>query len=176
MKRNLISVIILAFSIINFILLAIIVFTVIPTNKKTANLITDIASIINLTLENGNGEVAAGTVAISDISPYELANEDTVTLKAGEDGQVHYAVIKVMVSMNTTSDDYKKYDPAAETGIGSKASIIESTVQDIVGSHTYEECSSDKEAVRQECYEAIKRLFDNSDVIYDVSFSKWVLS
>jgi flagellar FliL protein len=176
MKRNLISVIILAFSIINFILLAVIVFTVVPTNKKTANLITDIASIINLTLENGNGEAATGTVAISDISPYELANENTVTLKTGEDGHVHYAVIKVMISMNTTSEDYKTYDPSAETGIGSKSSIIESTVQDIVGSHSYEECAANKEAVRQECVEAVKKLFNNSDVIYDVSFSKWVLS
>ncbi|MCR4716841.1 MAG: flagellar basal body-associated FliL family protein [Lachnospiraceae bacterium] len=176
MKRNLISVIILAFSIINFILLAIIVFTVIPTNKKTANLITDIASIIDLTLESSNkdGE-GTGEVSLDMLTPYELPNENTVTLNS-TDGTAHYAVIKVMISMNSGSEDYKTYDPAAETGIASKSSIIESTIQDIVGSHSYEDCVSNKEGIRQECLTAVKKLFNDSDVIYDVQFSKWVLS
>ncbi len=175
MKRNLISVIILAFSIINFILLAIIVFTVIPTNKKTDNLISDIASVINLTLENKSGEHIAEGVSLDQLTPYELPNEDTVTLKS-EDGTAHYAVIKIMISMNTGSDDFKTYDPAAETGIGSKSSIIESTIQNIVGSHSYEDCVSNKEAIRQECTDAVRNLFNGSDVIYEVQFSKWVLS
>lgn len=174
MKRNLISVIILAFSIINFILLAIIVFTVIPTNKKTNNLITSIASIIDLSVENKEGSAGGEKVDLSNLYVYTLSKEDTVTLKS-TDGETHYAVVQIAVSMNMKSKDYKKYDPADEAGITSKESVIQSTVDGVLSKYSAEECQNNKEAITKECKEAVKKLF-NSDVVYDVSFSKYVIS
>ena len=78
MKRNLISVIILAISIINLILLSIIVFTVIPTNKKTDNLITSIASIVDLSVD-GDGESSA-EIPLSDVTPYNMTDDTQVSL------------------------------------------------------------------------------------------------
>ncbi len=173
MKRNLISVIILAFSIINFILLAIIVFTVIPTNKKTDNLITSIASIIDLSVEN-TGEEEGEVVPIEKLYPYTLTNEQTVNLKSAN-GEEHMAVFQITVSMNTESKDYKKYDPTTDEGIKSKESIIESTVIDIISSHTAEECQNNKAQVTEECKKAVKEIF-KSDVIYDLSFNKFLIS
>lgn len=173
MKRNLISVIILALSIINFIMLAIIVFTVIPTNKKTDNLITSIASIIDLSVEN-SGEESGAQVALTDLTIYTLADDMIISLKS-DDGDTHYATVKVAISMNTTSDDFKTYDPAADTGISAKDSVIMSTVDGIISKYSAAECTEKKEEIAAECSQAIKDLF-KSDVIYDVSFSKYLIS
>ena len=174
MKRNLISVIILAISIINFIMLAVLIFSVVPSTKKTDNLISSIASIVDLSLEDGDKKYAHEKVDLSDLYIYTLSKEDTVTLKS-TDGEAHYAVVQATISMDKTSKDYKKYDPATEEGIKSKESVIESKIVDIISKYTAEECNANKEAITEECTNAVKDLFD-SDVIYEVSFSKYVVS
>ena len=55
MKKNLISIIILALLIVNIVLTAIMMFSVTTTNRKTAALVGDIASAISLDL--GTGEI-----------------------------------------------------------------------------------------------------------------------
>ena len=50
MKKNLISIIILALLIVNIVLTAIMMFSVTTTNRKTAALVGDIASAISLDL------------------------------------------------------------------------------------------------------------------------------
>lgn len=173
MKRNLISVIILAFSIINFILLAIIVFTVIPTNKKTDNLITKIASIIDTSLESV-GEDTIEQVPLSDQTIYTSQEDSTITLKStGEDK--HYVQVRLAIALNKKSKDFKKYDPSADTGIGSYESTIQSAVRSEIEKYTPEECTNNAEQIEENCKKAIKDLF-NSDVIYDVTFSKFVVS
>ena len=173
MKRNLISVIILAISIINFIMLAVLVFSVVPSTKKTDNLISSIASIIDLSVENGEGE-ALKKVDLSDLYIYTISRENTITLKAS-DSDTHYAVVEIAVSMDKTSKDYKTYGPEAEEGIAAKESAIEATIADVISQYTAEECKDNKKAITDECTSAIKSLF-GSDVIYEVSFSKYVIS
>ena len=51
MKKNLISVVILALLVVNIVFSAITLFSVAGTNKKTAALVTDIASAIKLDLD-----------------------------------------------------------------------------------------------------------------------------
>lgn len=173
MKRNLISVIILAFSIINFILLAIIVFTVIPTNKKTDNLITSIASIIDTSLENA-GEEKVKKVPLSDQTIYTSPEDSTITLKSvGEDK--HYAQVRLSIALNKKSKDFKKFDPSTDTGIGSYESAIQSAVRTEIEKYSPEECTNNAGQIEENCQKAIKDLF-NSDVIYDVTFSKFVVS
>ena len=174
MKRNLISVIILAISIINFIMLAVLIFSVIPSTKKTDNLIASIASIVDLSVENSEEKENQKKVDLSDLYIYTLTKEDTITLKS-TDGEPHYAVVQASVSMDKTSKDYKKYDPTSDEGIKSKESVIESKIVDIISQYTVEECNTNKDAITKECTKAIKELFD-SDVIYEVSFSKYVVS
>ena len=58
MKKNLISVIILALLVVNIVLTGIMMASVLSTNKKTASLVTDVASAINLELEGGWGNPA----------------------------------------------------------------------------------------------------------------------
>lgn len=173
MKRNLISVIILAISIINLILLSIIVFTVIPTNKKTDNLITSIASIVDLSVD-GNGESSA-EIPLTDITPYNMTDDTQVSLPSSGE-ETHYAVVHLVVSMNNKSDDYKTYDPTTDTGIKSYESVIQSTVNSVIKNYSAEDCNTKQDEIREEVKKQIKKLFNNSDVIYDVSFSKFIVS
>ena len=173
MKRNLISVIILALSIINFIMLSVLVFSVVPSTKKTDNLITSIASVIDLSVEGTDGELMH-KVDLSDLNIYTITNEDTITLKTN-DSNSHYAVVQIAISMDKTSKDYKKYDPAAAEGIASKEGVIKATVADVLSQYTAEECSNNKAEITKECTKAVRELF-GSDVIYEVSFSKYVIS
>lgn len=62
MKKNLITVIILALVLANLILTAILVFTIIPQTKKSNQLIDQVCSAINLELQSGENTPATPEV------------------------------------------------------------------------------------------------------------------
>ena len=107
MKKNLITVIILALVLANLILTAILVFTIIPQTKKSNQLIDQVCSAINLELQSGENTPATPEVPIEDVETYAITDGFTVNLKQGEDGKQHYAVFSVSLSLNTKSDGYK---------------------------------------------------------------------
>ena len=74
------------------------------------------------------------------------------------------------------SDDYKTYDPTTDTGIKSYESVIQSTVNSVIKNYSAEDCNTKQDEIREEVKKQIKKLFNNSDVIYDVSFSKFSVS
>ena len=53
MKKNLMSVVILALLVVNLILTGIMMFSCVSANKKTAALVNDIASVLDLELTGG---------------------------------------------------------------------------------------------------------------------------
>ena len=72
MKKSLLNILILALVVTNVILTAVLVFTIVPTMKKTDNLITKIVSTIDLELEHQNtGENKVG-VSIDNIEVYDI--------------------------------------------------------------------------------------------------------
>ena len=73
MKKNLISIIILALLIVNIVLTAINMVSVMGTNKKTADLVTDIASAISLDLGEGEEGEAVETVSMADTETYTIS-------------------------------------------------------------------------------------------------------
>ena len=100
MKKNLISIVILALLIVNIVLTAVMMFSVTSTNKKTAALVTDVAAAINLDLGGKEEEKAAESVPMANIVTYTIADM-TIPLKKGEDGKDHYALLSVTLSMNS---------------------------------------------------------------------------
>ena len=52
MKRNLLSIIILALLVVNIVMTAVMMFTIVPANKKTISLVGDIASAMKLELSD----------------------------------------------------------------------------------------------------------------------------
>ena len=90
MKKNLISVVILALVFANFMLTAILMFSVLPETKKANNLIEKVCSAIDLDLNSG---AANGTnnIPIDQQEIYKVsAGEDISTnLAKGDDGKSH---------------------------------------------------------------------------------------
>ena len=93
MKKNLISVIILALVFVNFVLTALLVFTVLPETKKANKMIEDVCAAIDLELNSG---AASGTsnVPIDQIEDFALNGGEsmTISLATDENGKSHYAV------------------------------------------------------------------------------------
>ena len=85
MKKNLISVIILALLIVNIVLTAIMMFSVTGASKKTAALVDNIATALNLELSSGTeGAGAEEAVSMADTETYSFAEPMTIPLKKNE--------------------------------------------------------------------------------------------
>lgn len=166
MKKNLISVGILALLIVNLVLTGIMMFSVMSTNKKTAALISDIAKAINLELYDGTEEtVEEETISIADMETYTIADL-TIPLKVGEDGKDHFALLSVALSMNTKHEDYEAYGATLET----KVDLIKGQINSVVSQYTVDEIKANSMGVCQEILDRIQKLY-GSDFIFDVTFS-----
>ncbi len=166
MKKNILSILILALLIVNIVLTAIMMFSVMGMTKKTSALVTDIASIVKIDMASGSEEEPAASVPMSDIAVYELPESMTIPLKMGEDGTQHYALVSVSLSMNTKDADYKTYGAT----IAEKQSLIQNEIVNVFGEHTMEEAQSNQDALKQEMTAKLQTLYD-SKFIFGVNFS-----
>ena len=168
MKKNLLSIIILALLIVNIVLTSVMMFSVTGTSKKTAALVNDIASVLELELEasSGSDEEAVVEVAMDDMEVYDISETLTIPCKKGEDGKDHYYIADVSLSMNTKDSGYKKY---AET-LEAKESIIKSEIFEVFSQYTLDEVLEDTEGIKKEILGRLQEMFD-SEFIYKVSFS-----
>ena len=165
MKKNLISIIILALLIVNIVLTAIMMFSVTTTHRKTAALVGDIASAISLDLGTcENGEQEEEIVPMADVVTYTIADM-TIPLKKGEDGESHFAMLSVTLSMNSKNKDYKKYGD-----LTTREDLIKGEIIEAVGQYTLEEVNTDPQILKDNILSRIQGLFD-SDFIFDVTLS-----
>lgn len=172
MKKNLISIIILALLIVNIALTAIMMFSVVGTSRKSAALVDNIATALNLELTDGSAgaEAEKAVVPMSDIDTYDISEKMTIPLKVetnadGKD-EVHYFISNITLSMNTKDKGYKSY---GET-LGDRESLIKSEISDVIGQHTVDEARNNQDQIRDEILVRIQALFD-SEFIFNVSFS-----
>ncbi len=166
MKKNLVSIIILALLIVNIILTSVMLFSVTGTMKKTASLIDGIAMALSLELgEDISAEAAAEAVPMEDVAVYQIADEMTIPLAVGADGKDHFCMVSVSLSMNTKADGYKDY---GET-VGEKEDLIKGEIVSAIGSYTIEEAKADTDAIRKDILLRIQRMY-GYDFVYDVVF------
>lgn len=169
MKKNLISVVILALVLANLILTAVLTISVLPQTKQANELISKVCAAIDLDLEGGSNE-AASAVPLEQVETYKL-NEGasmTINLKPGEDGVEHYVLMEVTLGIDTKSKDYKKYGSAEE--LADKEGIIKDKVFSIVSQHTVDEMRNDQSAIQDEMLSALRKMYD-SDFIVSVSYT-----
>jgi flagellar FliL protein len=170
MKKNMLSILILALLIVDIALTAVMMFSVVGTAKKTSALIDDITTAINLELDNQTATTTTAAIAdvpIGDIEVYALEDELTIPLAVGADGKSHYYLVSVVLSLNTKDDGYKKYGST----IADKEDLIKGEIVSVIGSHTMEEMQSDVDSVRMEILQRIQSLYD-SQFIFNVTFTK----
>lgn len=178
MKKNMLSVMILALLIVNIAMTGFIMLSVMTTNNKTAKVVSDIASALELETGDGTGDNAdmgreAGDIPVSDSAYYELTGDDemTIALKVGEDGTQHYALVDIVLSMDKTNEDYASY--GASENLNTLKGKIKSIVQNSVGKYTMEEAQTNEDQIKADILAKIQEMYGSS-FIYDVSFSKFL--
>lgn len=167
MKKNLMSVLILALVVANLILTAILMISIVPQTKKANELITKVCSAIDLELEGGK-ENASINIPMEQVEQVKIAEGEslTINLKDSGDGEKHYAVISVSLALDTKNKGYKTY---GTEGISGKEDIIKNEIIKIVSNHTVEDMKEDQAGVQDEILSCLRSLFD-SDFIVSVVF------
>ena len=141
-------------------------FSCVSANKKTAALVNDIASVLDLELTGGGSnteEVAA--VSVADTEIYNIADAMTVALRPSEDGKEHYCMCEVSFSMNKTHEDYETMSPMVAT----QESKIRSIIIGVIGGYTKEEAQANQKAIESEILEQVQQMF-GSNFIYEAYF------
>ena len=179
MKKNLLSILILALVIVNMAMTAFVLFSVMSTNAKTAALVTDIAGALELEANSGMNGDGSGlgsnvNVAIADRMTYTLGKADgsnmTFSLKTGADGQQHYAVVTaVVLFMDASNADYKTHGTPEQLTANSVA--LQGVAGNIFSAHTLDELNADQAAIKQELLAAFQEYYGGSKFIYDVNLS-----
>lgn len=164
MKKNLLTVLILALLLINLVLTGIIAFSVISTNKKTAELIGNIATVLNFELSTP-GEEEKVEVSLADTEVKDLSGAMTIPLASDGSGKQSYIVFEVVLSINKKHPDYKIY---GET-LSERESLIKDAITSVVSRKTEAECM-DLDLLKEDILKAIQTLFD-SDFIYSIGLN-----
>lgn len=169
MKKNLLTVLILALLIVNIVLTSIMMISVTSTNKKTAQLVDNITTVmkLELTTPGSEGEDIV-EVSLADTEVYNLGSAMTIPLAADAEGKKAYMLCEIGFSMNTKNKDYKSY--GEQISGGEMDTLIKDAINTVVGSHTETECRNDMDGLKAEILKAVQDLFQ-SDFIYKVSIS-----
>jgi flagellar FliL protein len=164
MKKNILTIIIMAITLINTVLLAVLIFAIVPTANKTMKLIDQVNTIVDLELESPEG--AEADVSVSDIVAYSIADKLTLNLKS-DDGENHYAILKVSLSMNSLNEDYETLN----LKVAENENAIKEIISDEFGKYTKDEVkiNANKNLIKEQIIVRIQEYF-KSDFIINVSF------
>ena len=165
MKKNLISILILALMVVNLVLTAIMMFSVMGTAKKTGALVSNIASVLSIELTPTEENEDDGTVSIVDAEHVDT-DEMTIVVK-GADGKSHFVMVVASVYMNTKHEDYETLGPAVSANV----SIIQDIINRVFTQYTVEEAQTNSEAIKAEILKQLQETY-GSTFIYMVTFSK----
>lgn len=166
MKKNMLTVLILALLIVNIVLTSVMMFSVLGTNKKNAELVSNIATVLNLELTGPGEEKKAAEIPLSQAIVHDIDGAMTIPLRS-DDGKDHYIVFNISFQLDTKHKDYKTY---GET-ISDKDSLIKDQISDVVSVYTANECKEDFEGLKAKILNAVQDLF-KSDFIYKVAISE----
>ena len=180
MKKNLLSIIILALLVVNLGMTGFMMLSVMTTNSQTAKLISDIAAALELEANGGTtggfSGSASGVVAVTDMATWGFTGDEklTIALKPGEDGKTHYMVVEVVFSMNKASADYDTL--GTEDNLANVKEVVKSEITNTLAGYTMEELQGGMDAIaRETILENVQAMF-NSNFIYDISFSSVLYS
>lgn len=159
MKKNILTIIIMAACLLNLILTIVIVFAVVPTMNKTSQLVDKVATAIDLETD----EEASGEYSIDNLEPYSITfeNKQTINLKpdAGDNAS-HFAVLEgVTISFNKEAEDYKKVSESVKT----KDVYITEIVKETIADQSMK--TLDQNAVKEQALAKIQSLYGTKCIV-----------
>ena len=162
MKKNLMTVIILALVFANFVLTAIMMFTIVPTTQKANQLITKVCEAIDLELNSGAAS-GLSNLPIDQIATYNVSGGEKMTINLADD---HYALVAVSLSINKESERYKD---ATTTILTEQESIIKNTINQVIRQYSKEDLKN-SEKVQDEICKSLQKTY-GTDYIVGVNFA-----
>lgn len=163
MKRNMLAVVILAATLINLTLLAVLIFTVVPKAKRTDALIEKIVAAVELETESGIGK-DYGEILPADQDEYTFSDKP-VNLKPVGD-KVSLAQVSITLTLNKKHDDYATIQPLIE----SKENKIVNAAAGVLSDYTSAEVSLYAEDINKDALAKIQEIFQ-SDCIIEVTLN-----
>ena len=167
MKKNLMTVIILALVVANLVLTAIMMFTIVPQTKKANEMITKVCESIDLELNSG-AATGLSNLPIDQIETYDVADGETITVNLKDGG---YAVVSVCISVNNESETYEE---STTEPLSTKESIIKDSIIEIVGNYSKDELNASKDDVKSELLKTLQKTF-GADYVVGISFPKFTI-
>ena len=136
MKKNLMTVLILALLVVNIVLTSVMLVSIVGTNKKTAQLVDNITTAMNLEL-TVPGDEETTNVALTDTEVYNIADSMTIPLKSEAGAKQDYIMFDVSLSINKKHKDYKTY--GSSDTLASYENLIKDAITATVSAHTEDE-------------------------------------
>ncbi len=172
MKKNLITVIILALCLINLVFNILLVFVFMPSASKTNKLITDIAKVLDLDLEAQKEKDGGGQVSVGDLDQYQLEQGNAINLANDGTGKVSVLQYGLTINMNKTAGDYAD----VSANVQASTSMIYDICRDVIGRYTYAQVTDAdmQNKIKEELLAELKTTFGTEEGIYSVSFYNWV--
>lgn len=164
MKKNLMTVIILALVFANFVLTGIMMFTILPSTQKANELITKVCQAIDLEINNGT-ELDASNIPVDQISTYNVSGGETMTINLA-DGD-HYVIVAVSLSINKESERYKDADTQI---LSEQESIIKNTINQVIRQYTKEDFLKNSQNAQDEICKSLQKTY-GSEYIIGVNFA-----
>lgn len=172
MKKGIFNILLLVLLITNIVLSAIIVFAVVPAMKSSNDMVSKVAEAIDLEKEGENQHVGYGQISIDDTDLFTFTDKFTLELNKDTDGKSHIAVFKVTLTLDKSKEeDYKKY----KSKLTEYEQLMRTKVTGIISKYTSTELSNNKEQILEELRDALREMYNNSEFIYSVGFSDFMV-
>ncbi len=169
MKKNILTIVIMAASLINLVLTIVLVFSIMPAMNKTGNLVDKVASVIDLEIESGKDK--AEDYVVTDLKTIPITYENSVKInlqKENANDDPHYGVIDgIVVSFNPKAEGFKKvFDSITNNNV-----YVSDTVSEVIGEFTL--TSIDQNKVRQEAVKRLQEKYDTKAIV-DISLTNFL--
>lgn len=158
MKKNILTIVIMASTVVNLILTIVMVFSIIPAMNKTNKLVDKVASVIDLEIEKE--EDAA--YSVEDLEAYEIPfeNKQTINLKKDTDNEDHFVVIEgIVVSFNKEADDYSKVSESVKAASVYVTDFVKETISEQTIS------TLNENTIKEQALAKIQEFYDSNCIV-----------
>lgn len=166
MKKNILTIVIMAAVLVSLVLNVVLVFTVMPAMNKTSALVDKVASVIDLEIEDGNSEEQEYT--IDDLETYIKTYEKAVNINLKKDvgdSSSHYAQLSGWIlSFNTKADDASSISESVTANDVYADDIVKETIS------SYTSATIDFEKIKAEIVKRLQEKY-NTKAIVEISLT-----
>lgn len=161
MRKNILTIIILAATLVNLTLTAMIIFTFLPYVKNANNLVNKVVQALDLDLESPNKEDLPPEWNVEDLETTIIMEEQLANLQLGADGKTHYAKVTATLSADSKHDDYKDKSPSIEKNI----TVIKDYIMLEVNKYSNDDCVANKEEIEKAVLAKVQEFFGSNFIV-----------